>query len=576
MIYIFNYTNLVLSKKGKIIDLDMLSEVGLKTDGSYQVDIRQENIDYPYKAVVDERYRDWDVILKKNKVLDDDDTIFIDSLTELDDSHKIIDLYSLDGLLKLADEPVPLSLNAQTKAFGLPTIFEEVREDGKRAFLFWLASKRKFLYKYVIDDAHDINFQSFLRANIFREYGEKIKTNKFLALLLAQLYLKHEDSSYKTYHITKIPKKSKFIKEKVDGTTRVKEIKRYRTIYDPDDRIRPFLKRVANELKFKAPYKLQRAATKYQTFIPIFAYVKDRNIKYNAMYHKKNKFIMKMDISQMFENLNIDDVCSSFRYLFFNPIETFNDELAETQGHNSTYLKNNIHNLIGRRSTYGYYRENATSVDDGWTNPINLKKMYEDNQVMFRELFFTHLKDNGHGIKNVPTGIPTGSPVSPFLAVLAMKPILVKLIRGLEKHFDEKDNLLVSLYADDFTFSMNRKFTKEDRAKIIKLVRWALPDHLKINYAKNKLMTNNKRRITGVRVNHNDKVTIDRSKYRLLRSMLYNLHKNKDYEDFFKKEEVPFKNKESFLGTLNYYLYIDETGKFRNLVERYQTDIDNL
>lgn len=183
-----------------------------------------------------------------------------------------------------------------------------------------------------------------------------------------------------------------------------------------------------------------------------------------------------------------------------------------------------------------------------------LGHLFRRSNLSVKEIdtFLDNLKDCF--INKETNGLYMGSPVSGVLSNLIMRPVASYLYNI----FNDK-NIKVSIYADDITVSSNKPLSRKYVEETINYVFefYDLPFILKDE--KTKSLKNNGRRITGVRINHKDEMTVDRRNYRLMRSMLANM--SKGIQPTMKKSEIQ--------GRLNYYLFIDETGKFRSLAEKY-------
>lgn len=151
-------------------------------------------------------------------------------------------------------------------------------------------------------------------------------------------------------------------------------------------------------------------------------------------------------------------------------------------------------------------------------------------------------------------GLYMGSPVSGVLSNMILRPAVIYL----ENIFKEKD-IKFSVYADDLTVSSNKPLSKMYVVSTIEYVfnKYKLPFVLK--ESKTKSLINNGRRITGIRINHLDQMTMDRSKYKLIRSIFDRLEKGKEIT----------MNQSQLLGRLNYYLFIDESKKLSRLCYKY-------
>jgi hypothetical protein len=151
-------------------------------------------------------------------------------------------------------------------------------------------------------------------------------------------------------------------------------------------------------------------------------------------------------------------------------------------------------------------------------------------------------------------GLYLGSPVSGALTNAILKPACLYL-----KRIFEKEGKAFSVYADDITVSSEKPITKNEVIGKIRYVFEELKLPFKLKKEKTKRLINNGRRITGIRINHEDKMTIDRQKYRLLRSILHRIDNDK-----------PITMEENkLLGKIAFYKFVDESGKIEKLLEKH-------
>lgn len=164
--------------------------------------------------------------------------------------------------------------------------------------------------------------------------------------------------------------------------------------------------------------------------------------------------------------------------------------------------------------------------------------------------FFTYIIDPN------TEGLYMGNPISGTLANLVM----FKAASILNIIFKDK-NMKISIYSDDITVSTNGKISKEMVTNIVSYVFNKLGlKRLKIKESKTKKIRNQNRTICGVTINHNDEITIRRKDYDRLRVTLYKLNKG---------EPINI-DLATLKGRMNFYLYVDETGKYRKLIDQYK------
>ncbi|QPI16926.1 hypothetical protein [Staphylococcus phage vB_StaM_SA1] len=247
---------------------------------------------------------------------------------------------------------------------------------------------------------------------------------------------------------------------------------------------------------------------KYKLDENIIAYREGKSIKDNASLHKENKVIIKFDISKFFDNCHID------------------------------YWKENL---------FFHFKEDEDLMD---------RLMKEFEGFLFR-------KDN--------KGLYMGSPLSPSASNLIMVPVM-RYISNILKKF--KTDIKVSIYADDLTFS-SKVINDEFNAKRLKnMVNHAFKANgldFKLKEEKSLVMVNNKRKITGLTVNHRDEVTISQKRYRQLRTVIHLLSNGVEFKNI-----KGFNTELELVSLINYYLDVDTTGKVRRLISRNERAFNEL
>ena len=126
----------------------------------------------------------------------------------------------------------------------------------------------------------------------------------------------------------------------------------------------------------------------------------------------------------------------------------------------------------------------------------------------------------------------------------------------------DKD-IKLSIYADDICISYDKKLNVKTMKNIVSdsFKETDLP--FEINEKKISAQVNNRRKVTGVRINHHNKTTVPRSKYKLLKSVLHHLKYNKKIT----------MNKQTLLGNLRFALDVTEDDKIEKLIIKYQDEI---
>jgi RNA-directed DNA polymerase len=153
-------------------------------------------------------------------------------------------------------------------------------------------------------------------------------------------------------------------------------------------------------------------------------------------------------------------------------------------------------------------------------------------------------------------GLFIGSPISGTLAnVIISKPV------AYMKKISKKYGMEFSVYADDMTFSSDKFIPKTFVVNIFNhaFTQYDLNDYFKINKKKLNGMSKNKRRITGVSINNDDKTTVSRKFYRNLRVKIHKLSLG----------EVDI-NINKLRGQIAFASMVDGTGKIYKLLEKFE------
>lgn len=165
-------------------------------------------------------------------------------------------------------------------------------------------------------------------------------------------------------------------------------------------------------------------------------------------------------------------------------------------------------------------------------------------------------------------GVTQGLPVSGALAGLALIPFWKHLRDTLD------DNIFFTQYSDDLTFSLKNNrdtkgFSVQELTNSIKYSLIQTNRKFEINELKTTVQENHFRKITGVRINHNNQLTPSRKDYRLFRTITHVLSKESDTDSVLK--QFGFKSKASFTGKISYMRSIDETGKIQKHLDKNAT-----
>jgi hypothetical protein len=152
-----------------------------------------------------------------------------------------------------------------------------------------------------------------------------------------------------------------------------------------------------------------------------------------------------------------------------------------------------------------------------------------------------------------------GNPISGTLAnVIISKP--VQYIKNITNGYDME----FSVYADDMAFSSDRFISKDFITALFNLAfnRYEMIDDFSLNADKSHGMSGARRHITGVTINHNDEMTINRKFYRNLRVKIHKLYIG----------EVTF-NLKKLQGQLAHATMVDYSGKILRLIKNFESTL---
>ena len=190
------------------------------------------------------------------------------------------------------------------------------------------------------------------------------------------------------------------------------------------------------------------------------AYKKDIGIKDNAEMHKENQYLLKMDFKNFFHSIVPDDLIK----------------------HVEKYKKK-----------------------------INIRKISEEDTFVLKYLFFWCAEDRQFKMS-------IGAPSSPFLSNTILYDFDIKLSK-----LAEKENVTYTRYADDLTLTTNKKDTLylfpakiENILKEIEYPKLIINNKKTLNFSKKYT-----RRITGLVITNDKKVSLGRDKKRKIKSLVY-------------------------------------------------------
>jgi hypothetical protein len=290
-----------------------------------------------------------------------------------------------------------------------------------------------------------------------------------------------------------------------------------REIYEPVEPLKRALK-IVNEELFHFYYAGKSLGSQ-------FAYLKKRSIKDNIAVHSdpEYRYTLKADIKSFFDNCKEKEV---LKYLA---------PLISSKSYKGVELEP-FHFGLSRES------HNMDNIICG------TKKLQ-----LLRLVFFNPDTDGG---------LYQGSPPSGILSNIVMR----KVSRYLSNIF-EKEGKKFSVYADDLTVSSKKKITKFEKKRIIGAINYVFSHYnlpFELKEEKTIVHSGHKRKITGLRVNHENKIIVPRSKYKEMRDICISLERG----EFLQMMPVNV-----FKGKFSYCLSNDKSGKFNRLKERYQKEL---
>lgn len=163
-------------------------------------------------------------------------------------------------------------------------------------------------------------------------------------------------------------------------------------------------------------------------------------------------------------------------------------------------------------------------------------------------------------------GVTQGLPISGALAGLTLIPFWVALKTKLPA------NVRFTQYSDDLTFSYTGpEPTDFTVARLTQIVCETLVEvnlDFSLNTKKTRRQSKQYRKVTGIRINHANRLTPSRADYRFLRHALHILANAPSLEAELARWH--FKSREAFVGKISYLRSIDETGKINALLYKHR------
>lgn len=333
---------------------------------------------------------------------------------------------------------------------------------------------------------------------------DEIKDSEMISLIKL-------DYSPALIYLYEVYKKEKESGNKLYRRFPIKEPDKIRIINAPNDNIKKGCKVLLRPLNAAFNKRLLRNGNEANQF----AYIKNKSIKDNANFHKNNKHEIRFDLKHFFD---------SCKY---------------------AYWKKYIDFLFGRKyDNYDLFKKVEDCIKEVLINPES-------------------------------EGLYMGNPVSGVLSNMIMNPVMVYINRSLNSKMLEYDptgkkTISCSIYADDITFSTNMEdysdcyyfSIKYLSSLILGCLEYYELNDFKLKFEKTLKNNIQTRKVTGLRINHKNEITIERYKYDHMKVMC-------DYIRKDKKISIPIT---TFAGQLSFYISNDESGKFLKLAKKYKDD----
>lgn len=234
------------------------------------------------------------------------------------------------------------------------------------------------------------------------------------------------------------------------------------------------------------------------------------------------------------------------------------------------YDKKNADFQVAYKKGKSVYDNAVIHKDKKYVFNIDLKDFYPSckRDIVRKYLTFlfrsTPLRDNAIDafldIITIDDGLFIGNPISGCLANTVLNgPVLY--MRNMCKQHD----MGFSVYADDMSFSSDRfiseKYVKEMFAEAFTV--YGLDGYFHLNEEKSIGYTGCNRKVTGVSINNDNKVTVSRKYYRTLRTMI----------DHLAKGDLAVGNIRKLQGKLAYATMIDDSGKIYRYLMKFEPTV---
>lgn len=279
--------------------------------------------------------------------------------------------------------------------------------------------------------------------------------------------------------------------------------------------------------------------------------LKEKNIESYKYYRIKTKTKMR-DIYEPQEDLK-----KAFVFLNHTLQRAFDTKQKKFKTNQFAYIKNR--NILMNAKVH---------AENKYITQTDISSYFESTKWEYIESYLKYMCKDKSLLEEVrqvvinpeTQGLYMGSPISGTLTNLLM----YKVCKYVQNTIKDK-NIEFSIYADDVTFSSNERPVSIGYA--INLMKHAFETYgleYELKKSKTKQSSVQRRRICGVTINHENKVTSRLKEYKYMKLAFYIL-RNQINGTAKSKTMKP----ETLFGKLNFYLYIDETGKYQRLVEKY-------
>ena len=193
---------------------------------------------------------------------------------------------------------------------------------------------------------------------------------------------------------------------------------------------------------------------------------------------------------------------------------------------------------------------------------IQIEPGIKHNQKLVKRLF----------IDPKTNGITQGLPVSGACAGLALIPFWKKLKQKLP------NNIVFTQYSDDLIFSVkpdNVKPPEFDIKWLTKIIMKSLKQsnrNFKLKEEKTCIQKRQFRKITGVRINEHNEMTVPRYDEKFFRLLLHQLNIGEDINEILKRHG--FASIPALRGKISYCRSIDQSGKLERLLMKYKNIVE--